>query len=82
MDGTGGESRLLLVFSKQLECWHGGNDQSIVRAVGWWTGPDRTLFAGEMYRTRGFGAGEGWVWHLLQMIGHIDEMCRHCQLLT
>lgn len=31
----------------------------IVGAVGWWTGPDRTLFAGEMYRTRGFGTGEG-----------------------
>lgn len=63
MGGTGGANRLVLVLAGCFpNSWSIGMvvmTSPIVGAVGWWTGPDRTLFAGDMYRTRGFGTGEG-----------------------
>lgn len=54
-----------------LACWHGGNDESVAGGglVNW---PRPKLVCRRMSRTPGFGRGEGWPWHMLQLIGHVD----------
>lgn len=58
--------------------WHGGNGESMGRAVGCGLVQTEPCLQATLSRTRGFGTGErvraleGWHGHILQSIGHIE----------